>query len=131
MDVLGLLYMSLKACNYFSGQIMPAAFMLGLGYVGCDKVLAVALVSLAVGLNGLTQAGFNVNHLDIAPVYAGTLMGCTNAIATIPGFVGPQLVGALTYKNVRTYVFSFSHVIKQTAFTHAIRCIITSISGTR
>lgn len=32
--------------------------------------------------------------------HAGTLMGITNAVATIPGFVGPSVVGALTYKNV-------------------------------
>ena len=30
----------------------------------------------------------------------GTLMGITNMIGTIPGFVGPSVVGALTYRNV-------------------------------
>jgi len=30
----------------------------------------------------------------------GTLMGLTNTIATFPGFIGPAVVGAITYKNV-------------------------------
>jgi len=30
----------------------------------------------------------------------GTLMGLTNTIATFPGFIGPAVVGIITYKNV-------------------------------
>ena len=32
-------------------------------------------LSLALGLGGLTWAGFGVNHLDVAPKYAAILMG--------------------------------------------------------
>jgi len=42
-------------------------------------------------------SGFGANHLDLAPIYAGTLMGLANTLATIPGFLGPQVVGTLTY----------------------------------
>ena len=31
----------------------------------------------------------------------GTLVGITNSLATIPGFVGPYVVGAITNNNVR------------------------------
>ena len=41
------------------------------------------------------MAGFNINHIDIAPRFAGVLMGITNTIATIPGFVGPQVATAI------------------------------------
>jgi len=34
-------------------------------------------------------------------MYVGTLMGITNGIATIPGFLSPSVVGALTDGNVR------------------------------
>jgi len=27
-------------------------------------------------------------------------MGITNTIATLPGFIGPAVVGAITYRNV-------------------------------
>ena len=33
-------------------------------------------------------------------VVAGTLLGITNAIATIPGFLGPAVVGIMTNDNV-------------------------------
>jgi hypothetical protein len=40
--------------------------------------LAVALMTIAGGAVGFTNSGFQVNHLDIAPNYAGILMGMTN-----------------------------------------------------
>lgn len=45
------------------------------------------------------MGGFNVNHLDIAPNFSGTLMGISNCLATIPGFLGPYIVGVLTTNN--------------------------------
>ena len=30
----------------------------------------------------------------------GTMMGISNTLATLPGFIGPAVVGALTYRNV-------------------------------
>lgn len=81
------------------GFIGPAACLVATGYVDCNAPLAVALIVMSVGLSGISWGGWSVNHLDLAPPYAGTLMGITNAIATIPGFVGPSVVGALTYKN--------------------------------
>ena len=34
------------------------------------------------------------------PPTLGTMMGITNTVATIPGIVGPELVGYLTANNV-------------------------------
>lgn len=42
-----------------------------------------------------------VNHIDIAPNFAGTLFGITNALSTIPSWVAPMTVGALTNGRVR------------------------------
>lgn len=36
------------------------------------------------------------NYNDILCCSAGTLMGFTNGLATIPGFLGPVVVGQLT-----------------------------------
>jgi MFS family permease len=57
--------------------------------------LAVALMTIAGGAVGFTNSGFQVNHLDIAPNYAGILMGITNCVATIPGIVSPYLTGII------------------------------------
>eukprot|EP00911_Craspedida_sp_UC1_P001608 UC1_evm1s1217 len=58
--------------------------------------LGVAFLAASQGLSGLCMGGFNVNHLDISPRYAGVLMGITNTAATIPGFVSPMVASAIT-----------------------------------
>ena len=73
------------------------------GYVGCDHILAVVFLTLSVGCCGLAVSGFNVSHLDLAPDYAGVLMGMTNMAATVPGFLGPLLVGTVTENEVCLY----------------------------
>ncbi|GFN79033.1 vesicular glutamate transporter 1, partial [Plakobranchus ocellatus] len=55
------------------GSFLPAIMVLIVGYVGSNHVMAVAAVTLCVGLSGLAAAGYNVNHLDIAPKYSGKL----------------------------------------------------------
>ena len=35
---------------------------------------------------------------------AGTLMGLTNTFATLPGFIGPAVVGAITQGNVSVMI---------------------------
>ncbi|XP_050392280.1 sialin isoform X1 [Patella vulgata] len=79
-----------------SGLLIPAVFMVAVAYSGCNHTLAVVLLTFAVGTGGLSMGGYQVNHLDIAPRFAGTLFGITNAIATIPGFLAPLVVGILT-----------------------------------
>lgn len=73
-----------------------------LGNTGCHSTLAVVMLVLAVGMNGAMMAGFNSSHLDIAPNFAGTLMGITNTVATVPGFLAPMVVGRLVNGNVST-----------------------------
>jgi len=41
------------------------------GYVNCNTSLAVFLITAAVGLSGISFAGFSVNYFDLAPRYAG------------------------------------------------------------
>lgn len=49
-----------------------------------------------MGFGGMSLSGFSVNHLDIAPRYAGLLMGITNSAGTLPGIIGPYVAGAMT-----------------------------------
>ena len=43
-------------------------------------------------------AGFHINHIDLAPQYAGILMGITNSVATIPGIIGPLIAKTIAHK---------------------------------
>uniref|UniRef100_A0A3B3RGQ7 Sialin n=1 Tax=Paramormyrops kingsleyae TaxID=1676925 RepID=A0A3B3RGQ7_9TELE len=81
------------------GMIGPAVFLVATGYTGCNYVLAIVFLTVSSSLGGLTASGFNINHLDIAPSYAGILLGITNSFATIPGMVGPVIARALTRYN--------------------------------
>ena len=49
-----------------------------------------------------------VNYNDIAGAYAGLVFGMANTFGTMPGFIAPAVVGALT--------------------THVIICIILKIN---
>ena len=52
-------------------------------------------LSLALGLGGLTWAGFGVNHLDVAPRYAAILMGISNTVRRHKHYVGIKYLMAL------------------------------------
>jgi len=70
--------------------------MVSTSYVGCNATtLAVTLFSVALGASNLNVASFVCNHLDI-----GVLMGISNTAATIPGIMGPYIVGRLTDNQV-------------------------------
>ncbi|CAF4767658.1 unnamed protein product, partial [Rotaria sp. Silwood2] len=78
------------------------SFLVAIGYMGCNHVGAVICCILAVAFLGLHSCGALISHLDVASNYAGTLVGITNSLGTIPGFVGPYVVGAITNKNQTT-----------------------------
>ncbi|XP_042865549.1 putative inorganic phosphate cotransporter [Penaeus japonicus] len=77
------------------GLYGPMICLVLVGYADCNKDAAIGLLCGAVGLNGAVYSGYMNSHLDLAPNFAGTLMGITNTFATIPGFVAPQVVGML------------------------------------
>ncbi|XP_035905632.1 putative inorganic phosphate cotransporter isoform X3 [Anopheles stephensi] len=76
------------------GLWVPMVALLGLAFVpkgGSD--LAIVLLTLAVGINSATYLGFQVNHIDLSPNHAGTMMGITNCAANIMSIIAPLIVG--------------------------------------
>lgn len=58
----------------------------------------------------LYLTGFNVNHLDIAPRYAGILMGISNGVGTLSGLLCPIVVERVTkdeVKKIQKSLFSY------------------------
>ena len=83
------------------GFLVPACLLVSTSYIGCDYTsLAVTLFSLAIGIQGLNGSSYIVNHLDIAPRFAGILMGISNSVGTLSGIIGPYVVGLLTNNQV-------------------------------
>jgi len=72
--------------------------MVAVALVGCDSTWSIIFFILAMGFNGCCYPGFNSTHVDMAPDFAGTLMGLTNSFGNIPGFIAP-LVAASFYNS--------------------------------
>ncbi|KAG9355599.1 hypothetical protein JZ751_000437 [Albula glossodonta] len=95
-----IMYLS-YGCDLKRCLLLPAAFLTAVGFVGCSGVLAVTFLTLSTSLGGTSAAGVFINQIDIAPRYAGVLLGITNTFGTIPGVLAPIVVGYLT-KDVST-----------------------------
>lgn len=74
----------------------PAIFIIAASYAGCDRVVVVAMFTLAMGFMGTFYPGMKVNPLDLSPNYAGTLMAITNGIGALTGIIVPTIVGVMT-----------------------------------
>ena len=97
------------------GHYGAGLFLIGLGFLDCSQtLLAVALLTLSVTVSGSSYAAFLVNHMDIAPKYAGTLFGITNGIGAASGFIAPLVAAALTDSVSSITTFSSNIEIKAT-----------------
>ncbi|XP_034946591.1 sialin-like [Chelonus insularis] len=101
--------------------IPPSILMIVIAYLGCERTTSVALLILSIVIGGAIFVGHLTNQNDLAPNYAGILMGITNTPGTISAFVLPGLVGALTDNGNNTferwrYVFWISVVAQVLAF---------------
>ena len=58
------------------------------------------MLIIGSSFESLAWAGFGINHLDIAPRYAGLLFGMSGTCATIPAILSPLVVGTITNTRV-------------------------------
>ncbi|XP_014680972.1 PREDICTED: sialin-like [Priapulus caudatus] len=80
-----------------SSMVGASVFLIVTGYLDCTRpYLAVAILTVAVTFSALQYGGFIVNHVDIAPKYAGVLFGISNTFATLSGIFAPYVVGQIT-----------------------------------
>ncbi|GFY72488.1 hypothetical protein TNIN_170591 [Trichonephila inaurata madagascariensis] len=103
-----------KTFNSFA-FFVPAICVGLVGFVGCEPNIIIALFTLAMGFNGFMHSGFNVTHVDMSPEFSGTLMGLTNCIANLTGFLAPLYVGFITESGQTvenwTYVFVTTSIV--------------------
>ena len=52
-------------------MVIPAALLVVEAHIGCDRIWAVTVISLATGMLGASAAGFMPNYMDIAPRFSG------------------------------------------------------------
>ncbi|CAF0896386.1 unnamed protein product [Rotaria sordida] len=116
---------TLRKIQTIIGAIGTCGFLMAIGYMGCNQFRAVLCCILAVGFLGFQTCGALISQLDVASNYAGTLVGITNSLATIPGFVGPYVVGAITKDNqtVKAWRLIFNISAGIGAFGSLVYCI--------
>ncbi|KAI4481960.1 hypothetical protein M0804_008979 [Polistes exclamans] len=100
--------------------IPPCIFLIVIMYIGCDRKTSTILLVLSIVVCGAIFVGHLCNQNDLAPNYAGILMGITNTPGTLSAFILPALVGALmeqghTFARWR-YVFWINIVAQLLAF---------------
>ncbi|KAJ8731672.1 hypothetical protein PYW07_004836 [Mythimna separata] len=92
-------WLSINWCRKLSsciGEYGPAIALIALCYVPPgDIVMAVALLTLVVGLNAGHMTGYLLVHIDMAPNFAGTMMGITNFFANLISIIAPLVAGLL------------------------------------
>lgn len=82
-----------------SATFIHAVCLLVATLVGCNREAVLGLLMIGSAAESLMNSSFAVNHLDIAPIYAGELMGITNCISNVSGFLVPTVVGIITEDN--------------------------------
>ncbi|XP_026867484.1 sialin isoform X1 [Electrophorus electricus] len=108
------------------GLLLPAGFLFAVGFTGCSSTLAVTFLTVSTTIGGISAAGVFMNQIDIAPRYAGMLLGITNTFGTIPGVLAPIAVGHLA-KN-RSLV-GWRNVFCLSAGVSAIGALVFTLFG--
>ncbi|GAB1606334.1 sialin-like isoform X2 [Argonauta hians] len=103
MPLFGVLVDFLRSKKYLSTRtirvlfqslcfILSAAVLVLIGFLTCEQASLAGILFLLCGIiMALYVGGFNVNHADIAPRYAGVLYGITNTFSSLPGFLSPLI----------------------------------------
>lgn len=78
------------------GQWVPMLGLIGMGYMGKDdELLVIILLMLTVGSNAAIYLGFQMNHIELSPNFAATLMGITNCVSNLLSIAAPLAVGLI------------------------------------
>ncbi|XP_017865904.1 PREDICTED: putative inorganic phosphate cotransporter [Drosophila arizonae] len=112
------------------GLWLPMLALLGLGFItqgSANARLAIGLLTLAVATNSASYLGFHVNHIDLSPNFAGTLMGITNCAANVMSILAPLIVGLIVTDE--TNPMQWRIVFYFTAFVYFIGNLVFILFG--
>ncbi|GFU17322.1 hypothetical protein NPIL_486321 [Nephila pilipes] len=84
-----------KGCNLV-GCLGYSLGILGVYFAGCDRILSNVFIVIAMSLIGFPFAGCMIVSCDMAPNFAGTLLGISCTFGSIASFLFPILVGIMT-----------------------------------
>lgn len=80
-------------------HLVPSVMLILVPWVGgCNGPLSLVLFVLAGTVRGMSEAGYMAIPVDMAPSYAGTVLGICVSIGNTTGFIVPYITGLLTEK---------------------------------
>ncbi|XP_072745686.1 putative inorganic phosphate cotransporter isoform X1 [Anoplolepis gracilipes] len=81
-----------------------------------DYTWAVVILTLAVGLNAGSLCGYQINHIDLSPNFAGTMMSITNCFATITAIIAPLICGLIVTDETNVYQWNIVFYVSAAIF---------------
>ncbi|KAM7539905.1 hypothetical protein Aperf_G00000028284 [Anoplocephala perfoliata] len=79
---------------------LKGIFFLALGFAK-NEVDATIILSMALGVSGLAVAGYAVSVIELAPRFAGLIVGFANSISTLTGILSTVIATVVVhYLNV-------------------------------
>lgn len=92
---------------------LQAFFLLLCAFFGTTKLTALLLLTLAVGTGGLQLVGHTVSIIEMAPRYAGVIMGIVNSAGTLPGIIGPIIAKQIAdaVRNIHIIIILSAQII--------------------
>ncbi|XP_061389143.1 sialin-like [Musca vetustissima] len=79
--------------------IVKGLVVVALAYFGHNSTAAIVLLTVATMFHGAVSSGPLASIVDIAPNFAGIVLGISGMIGVLPGFISPYIVGILTLGN--------------------------------
>ena len=97
MNSIGIFHTQDFLINYIIslGMFLPALFLVVLNNVSSQAYAVLICLCLATAVRPMSRSGYFVNVLDIAPQYAGFLMGITNSAEILLGVFAPYSAGSM------------------------------------
>ncbi|CAG9865517.1 unnamed protein product [Phyllotreta striolata] len=80
------------------GFFIPALALISITFIQSDnRALIETILVITVAFNAGHYSGFNINHIDLSPTFAGTLMGITNSISAVFTIMAPLAVDGVKH----------------------------------
>lgn len=95
-------------------SIVPSIGLIGIAVAGCDRIWVMFMLVGLGAFTGANYAGTQMNHIFLAPRYAGTLYGITNGAGNLCGFLAPYVIGSMI--NGRENIETWNRVFIMGAF---------------
>nr|CAD7394656.1 unnamed protein product [Timema cristinae] len=112
--------------GWHAPTVGPAIMMIIVPQLGCNHVSIIAVLTVAMLLNGAYYGGSFMNHLELSANYAGSTSAFASTISSIISFCAPLLANLITDENTLT---AWNTVFYTSAILTSLPVVIYLIFG--